>query len=77
VAWPVLLNMVSENASQVSGALGAAQKALDGKPPFDRRRKAGQSVFYMRRDVAEMIIGFKRENQDEAFRLAGEAPITG
>jgi hypothetical protein len=72
VTWETLCDTMTMDASKLSGVVGAAQKALDGRPPFERRRQSGKAIFCMRRDVALMIIKFARESEDESLRAAGE-----
>lgn len=72
VPWTVLVNHLKVDPRQLSGALGAAQKFLDGRPPFERRRGAQTSMFIMRSDVADMILGFDSEIPAAPPRVDGD-----
>lgn len=73
VPWTQLVNTIGVDARQLSGTLGAAQRFLNGRPPFERGRGNGQtSTFIMRPDVAAMIIKFANDSTDESLRMASE-----
>jgi hypothetical protein len=55
LAWHDLCAAIGLAPKQASGMLGAAERRLKGRPPFERSYEGGQYYFRMPSTVAEVI----------------------
>lgn len=55
VAWPEICEAVNRTPKQMSGALGAAERRVNNKPPYEKRRNSGVREFRMPASAASLI----------------------
>lgn len=61
VTWPEVCDAVDRTARQMAGALGAAERRVNGKPPYEKRWNNGVREFRM----DETTAGYIREIADD------------
>jgi hypothetical protein len=62
VLWPDVCDAVNRTPRQMAGALGAAERRVNNKPPYEKRWNNGVREFRMNETVAEFIREVAEEN---------------